>query len=205
VRVSYRVSGPAELAITFEATTDQPTVVNLTNHSYFNLDGAVSGGDILDHRLCVLADRFLVIDAAAIPLAGPPRLVEGTLFDFRRMEVVGARIRRQDEQLQRARGYDHNFCLASSGEVRLAARVESPRTGRMLELSTDQPGLQFYSGNVLDGSSAGRGGRLYRQSDALCLEPQAWPDTPNRPDFPSARLDPGGVYRHRSVYRFSAL
>jgi aldose 1-epimerase len=202
VRATYRVTGPAELSITFEATTDRPTVVNLTNHSFFNLDGALSGSDILGHRLSIAADRYLAIDAGSIPLRGPPRSVAGTPFDFREPDIIGARIRTDDAQLRRGRGYDHNFCLAPDRGLQLAARVESPRSGRVLELSTDQPGLQFYSGNFLDGTAAGKGGRLYRQSDALCLEPQTWPDTPNRPDFPSARLDPGGHYRHQIVYRF---
>lgn len=202
VRAIYRVSAPTELTLAFEATTDRSTIVNLTNHSFFNLDGARSGTDILGHSLQIAADRYLAVDDGAIPLPGPPRPVEGTPFDFRKPEIIGARIRQDDEQLRRGRGYDHNFCLVSGSGVRLAARLESPRNGRTLELLTDQPGLQFYSGNFLDGSAAGKGGRLYRQSDALCLEPQRWPDTPNRPDFPSARLDPGQTYRHQTLYRF---
>jgi aldose 1-epimerase len=201
-RVIYRISGPTELAVTFEATSDRPTLVNLTNHSFFNLDGARSGTDILAHSLQIAAEHYLAVDDGAIPLPGPPRAVEGTPFDFRAPQVIGARIRQDDEQLRRGRGYDHNFCLVPGGGVRLAARVESSRSGRVLELSTDQPGLQFYSGNFLDGSAPGKGGRLYRQSDALCLESQVWPDTPNRADFPSARLDPGQVYRHDTLYRF---
>jgi aldose 1-epimerase len=202
VRAIYRLSGPTELSVTFEATTDRPTIVNLTNHSFFNLDGALSGSDVLDHRLMIAADHFVAIDDAAIPLPRPPHPVAGTPFDFRQSETVGARIRTDHGQLRNGRGYDHNFCLPPGGGVRLAARVESPKSGRVLELLTDQPGLQFYSGNYLDGSIAGKGGRLYRQSDALCLEPHAWPDTPNRPDFPSARLDPGKLYSRSIVYRF---
>jgi aldose 1-epimerase len=201
-RVIYRISGPTELAVAFEATSDRPTLVNLTNHSFFNLDGARSGTDILGHSLQIAAEHYLAVDDGAIPLPGPPRSVEGTPFDFRTPHIIGARIRQDDEQLRRGRGYDHNFCLTPGNGVRLAARVESSRTGRVLELSTNQPGLQFYSGNFLDGSAAGKGGRLYRQSDALCLEPQVWPDTPNRADFPSARLDPGQIYRHDTIYRF---
>jgi aldose 1-epimerase len=205
VRAIYRISGSAELTIAFEATTDRSTIVNLTNHSFFNLDGARSGTDILGHSLQIAADRYLAVDQGAIPLPGPPWPVEGTPFDFRKPEMIGARIRQDHEQLRRGRGYDHNFCLLSDGGVRLAARLVSPRSGRALELLTDQPGLQFYSGNFLDGSAAGKGGRLVRQSDALCLEPHKWPDTPNRPDFPSARLDPGQTYRHQAVYRFSTV
>jgi aldose 1-epimerase len=176
----------------------------MTNHTFFNLHGARSGQNILDHRLMIPADHFLAVDAIAIPLPGPPRSVEGTPFDFRQTTAIGARIRDNHEQLRLGRGYDHNFCLAPGEGVRLAARLEASQSGRVLELLTDQPGLQFYSGNFLDGSTGGKGGRLYRQSDALCLEPHAWPDTPNRPDFPSARLDPGQLYRRTIVYRFAA-
>ena len=202
VRVTYRVTGPAELSILFEATTDRPTIVNLTNHSFFNLEGATSGADILDHRLTVAADRFLATDPTAIPLPGPPRAVAGTPFDFRKATPVGARIRDHDEQLRRGKGYDHTFCLGRDRALRLAARLEAPTSGRVLELLTDQPGVQVYSGNYLDGSIAGKGGRLYRQSDAICLEPQIWPNAPNRPDFPSPLLMPGAIYRHHTVYRF---
>lgn len=203
VRVTYRVTGPAELSIVFNARTDRPTVVNLTNHSFFNLDGATCCADILDHPLTVFADHFLAIDPTAIPLPGPPRSVTGGPFDFRNPTPIGARIRENDEQLRNGRGYDHNFCFDRDGELRLAARLEAPLSGRVLELLTDQPGLQVYSGNYLDGSVAGKGGRLYRQSDAVCLEPQTWPNAPNRADFPSARLVPESIYQHRAVYRFA--
>ncbi|MCC8969950.1 aldose epimerase family protein [Bradyrhizobium brasilense] len=202
-RVTYRVRSPMELSVTYEATTDRPTCLNLTNHSFFNLEGARSGMQILDHRLTIVSDHFLAVDATAIPLHEPPRPVDGTPFDFRKPTAIGARIRMNDEQLRLGRGYDHNFCLAKGAGLCLAARLEAPHSGRVMELFTDQPGLQFYSGNFLDGSTTGKGDRLYRQSDALCLEPHAWPDTPNRPDFPSARLDPGQLYRRSIVYRFS--
>jgi aldose 1-epimerase len=202
-RVIYRVTGPAELSLTFEATTDRATMVNLTNHSFFNLDGALSERQILDHRLRLVADHFLATDATSIPLPGPPHPVDETPFDFREMHAIGARIRTDHEQLRRGRGYDHYYCLLPGEGVRLAARVESPHSGRVMELLTNQVGLQFYSGNFLDGTLSGKGGRLYRQSDAFCLEPQSWPDTPNRPDFPPARLEPGRLYRHETVYRFS--
>jgi aldose 1-epimerase len=204
-RAIYRLTGPTELSLTYEATTDRPTIVGLTNHAFFNLNGALSGSDILDHRLMIAADHFLAVDVSAIPLPTPPRSVDGTPFDFREPAIIGARIRDKDEQLQRGRGYDHNYCLRAGSDVRLAARLEAPRTGRALDLLTDQPGLQFYSGNFLDGTYAGKGDRLYRQSDAVCLEPHAWPDTPNRPDFPSARLDPGQLYRRTMIYRFGTL
>ncbi|WP_315836023.1 aldose epimerase family protein [Bradyrhizobium prioriisuperbiae] len=204
VSATYRISAPRELSIEHTATTDRPTVVNLTNHSFFNLDGAASTSDILSHRLTVAADAFLATDETAIPLHELPRSVTGTPFDFREANEIGARIRQNDEQLRRGRGYDHNFCLSPDAGLRFAARIEAPRSGRVMELHTNQPGLQVYSGNYLDGSVPGKHGRLYRQSDALCLEPQAWPDTPNRSDFPSVLLQPGEVYRHHALYRFSA-
>ncbi|HLG81829.1 MAG TPA: aldose epimerase family protein [Bradyrhizobium sp.] len=201
VSLTYRITGPAELSFAFAARTDRPTVVNLTNHSFFNLEGAASGYDIFDHRLTLFADHFLAIDPTAIPLPEPPRAVAGTPFDFRQAAPIGARIRNDDQQLRHGKGYDHNFCLPNDRVLKLAARVEAPRSGRILELLTDQPGLQFYSGNYLDGSIVGKQRRLVRQSDAFCLEPQVWPNAPNRPDFPSPRLAPGEAYRNQIVYR----
>jgi aldose 1-epimerase len=205
VRLTYRVTGPSELSLVMEASCDRPTIVNLTNHSFFNLEGATSGRQILDHKLTVAADHFLAIDPTAIPLAGPPRSVAGTPFDFRTATPVGARIRQGDEQLRNGKGYDHTYCFARDSELRPVARLEAPLSGRVLELSTNQPGLQVYSGNYLDGTISGKGGRLYRQSDAICLEPHIWPNSPNRPDFPSPRLDPGDTYRHHTVYRFGVM
>jgi aldose 1-epimerase len=196
--VTYAVTGPGELTISYKATTDRPTVVNLTNHSFFNLAGA---GDVLDHRIMIAADRFLPVDAGLIP-RGAPRDVAGAPFDFRAPARIGARIRDDHEQIRLGQGYDHCFCLRDGGDdVRPAVRLEGG--GRVLEILTDQPAVQFYSGNFLDGSGRGKAGLLHRQSDGLCLEPQRFPDAPNRPDFPSARLDPGQTYRHRSIYRFS--
>ncbi|MCP4616287.1 MAG: galactose mutarotase [Bradyrhizobium sp.] len=203
VQLTYRLTGPSELSLGFAAKSDRPTIVNLTNHSFFHLDGVAADHGVLDHRLTVAADRFVAIDPAAIPLSGPPRSVADTPFDFRKATPVGARIRSGDQQLRHGKGYDHTFCLDNGGALRPAARLEALRSGRVLELSTDQPGLQVYSGNYLDGTIRGKRGRLYRQSDAICLEPQIWPNAPNRPDFPSARLAPGDVYRHNTVYRFS--
>lgn len=204
-RVTYTLSGAGELTIAFEATTDAPTLVNLTHHGYFNLGGVEQGGDVLDHLLTIHADDYLPVDESAIPLGGPES-VDGTPFDFCTPHAIGARIRQAHEQLRLGRGYDHNYCLegGATRRPRLAARAEHPASGRVMELLTDQPGLQFYSGNFLNGTAAGKQGRLYRQSDGFCLEPQIWPDAPNRPDYPSARLDPGETYRHVSVYRFSA-
>lgn len=200
-RVTFRLSGPREVSILFEATTDRPTIAALTNHTYFDLGGE---GDILDHQLRIEADRFLAVDPVLIPM-GDPRPVAGTPFDFREPRAIGEHIRRSDEQILTARGYDHNFCLRGgvSAAPRLAARVEHRASGRVLELHTDQPGVQFYSGNFLDGTVGGKNKRIYRQGDGFCLEPQSWPDAANRPDFPPVRLDPGRPYRHHSMFRFS--
>jgi aldose 1-epimerase len=204
VEVTWRLTGPMELMLDMTARTDRPTVVNLTNHSFFNLAGQGSRRDVLDHHLTVAADHFLAIDVGAIPLPQPPCAVASTPFDFRAGVEIGARIRDDHPQLRQGRGYDHNFCLApASDQPRFAARLAAPASGRVLELFTNQPGLQVYSGNFLDGATAGKGGRLYRQSDGICLEPQTWPDTPNRSDFPTARLSPGEVYRHTTLYRFT--
>ena len=204
-RVTYALTGGTGFSIAFEAVTDRPTVVNLTHHSFFNLGGVAAAEAVLDHELLIAANAFLPVDDALIPL-GEQEPVAGTPFDFAHPRPIGACIRDGHEQVRLGRGYDHNFCLdgGRTEEMRLAARVRHPASGRTMEIFTDQPGLQFYSGNFLDGTAAGKGGRLYRQSDAFCLEPQAWPDAPNRPGYPSVRLDPGQVYRHHSIYRFSA-
>jgi aldose 1-epimerase len=203
--VTYSISAGHELSVAYSAVTDRPTIVNLTNHSFFNLAGVEPGGGILYHQLMIAADTYLPVSAAGIPL-GVPSPVETTPFDFRKPHRVGVRIRDLIEQIQIRQGYDHNFCLRGgvTDAPRFAARVEDPKSGRVLELWTDQPGVQFYSGNFLDGTATGKYGRIYRQYDALCLEPQAWPDAPNHQDFPSARLDPGQTYRRTSRYRFSA-
>jgi aldose 1-epimerase len=203
--ITYSISGGMELSVAYSAVTERPTVVNLTNHSFFNLAGVETGGGILDHRLMIAADHYLPVGAAGIPL-GAPAKVEGTPFDFRETHRVGARLGEADQQLRIRQGYDHNFCLRGGivREPRLAARVEDPMSGRAMELWTDQPGVQFYSGNFLDGSVIGKYGRAHCQFDALCVEPQRYPDTPNHQDYPSARLDPGQTYRHTSLYRFFA-
>ncbi|HSI41820.1 MAG TPA: aldose epimerase family protein [Xanthobacteraceae bacterium] len=204
VTATYTLTGGTGLAVSYEAETDRATMVCLTNHSFFNLSGVEAGGSVLEHRLSLTADHYLPVDSEAIP-RGAPAPVEGTPFDFRSAWPVGARIRTAHEQLRLGRGYDHCYCLngTSGAAPRLAARLEEPVSGRVMELLTDQPGLQLYSGNFIDGAALGKYGQLHRQSDALCLEPQNFPDTPNRPDYPSARLDPGQVYRHRTIYRFS--
>src|SRR5262249_54900299 len=149
VRLTYRLTGPAELSLDFTARTDRPTVVNLTNHSFFNLEGVEADHGILDHRLTVAAARFVAIDPSAIPLPEPPRPVAGTPFDFRQATPIGARIRQDDQQLRNGRGYDHTYCLDNGRALKLAARLEAPRSRRVLDLLTDQPGLQVYSGNYL--------------------------------------------------------
>jgi aldose 1-epimerase len=204
-RVTYAITEGTGFSIAFEAVTNRPTVVNLTHHSFFNLGGVAAPEAVLDHELHIVANTYLPVDHTLIPLGGPAP-VAGTPFDFTRPQAIGARIRDGHEQIRLGRGYDHNFCLdgGRTSQPRLAARIRHPASGRTMELLTDQPGLQLYTGNFLDGTVSGKNGRLHRQSDAFCLEPQAWPDAPNRPDFPSVRLDPGQVYKHLSVYRFFA-
>ncbi|MEQ9210309.1 MAG: aldose epimerase family protein [Pseudomonadales bacterium] len=205
--VTYALNENNELSIQYRATTTKPTVVNLTNHSYFNLAGANSGQSILNHFLEIDADHFLPTDAGAIP-TGELRPVEGTLFDFRLQRTIGERITDgSNEQLLIGRGYDHNYVLNSgvSDQPQLAARVSDHYSGRVLELWTTEPGVQFYSGNFLDASIVGKDDQIYRQSSGFCLEPQHFPDSPNQPDFPSTRLDPGEVYRQTSIFRFSTI
>ncbi|HMN45988.1 MAG TPA: aldose epimerase family protein [Povalibacter sp.] len=201
VTATYSLNEKNELSLEYRATTDKPTVLNLTNHSYFNLAG---GGDILGHRLTLLADAYTPVDATLIP-TGERRNVAGTPFDFRQPRAIGERVRDgHDEQIRFGRGYDHNYVLRDeAGTLRRAAKLEDPASGRVMELLTAAPAVQFYSGNFLDGTSIGKGGRIHRQGDALCLEPQVFPDSPNHADFPSARLNPGDTYTNVIVYRFS--
>lgn len=202
---TYSLNDKNELSVEYRATTDKPTIVNLTNHSYFNLAGEGSSRSILEQRLTIPAQTFTPVNATLIP-TGELRPVAGTPFDFRTAHIIGERIRDgRDEQIFRGHGYDHNFVVtrAPTADVHLMARVEDPVSGRTMDVLSNQPGVQFYTGNFLDATVAGKNGHLYRQGDALCLEPQLFPDTPNQPKFGSARLDPGHTYVDRIVYRFS--
>jgi galactose mutarotase-like enzyme len=191
VQVRYEVEGDV-VRITHQAATDATTVVNLTNHAYFNLDGD-GAGTVDEHRLTVLADSYTPVDATGIPTGGHEP-VAGTPFDLRTATAIGPAVRQDHEQIRSARGIDHNYVLRGE-HLRTAAILESKQTMTTLELRTDQPGLQVYTGNNLDGARRGAAGRLYRQGDGIALEPQLFPDTPNHPEWPSAQLDPGEVYR----------
>jgi aldose 1-epimerase len=204
--VAYSLVGDATVRIDYTASTDAPTVVNLTQHSSFNLAGE-GAGDVLGHELQVPASRYAAVDETAIPLPGEPPSVAGTPFDFRVATPIGARIRDAETQLVRGQGYDHHFVLdregVPAGDLALAARLRDPGSGRTLEVHTTEPGLQVYSGNFLDATLVGPSGRVYRQSDGVALETQHAPNSPNRPDFPSVVLEPGRTYRSRTEWRFS--
>ncbi|HOC70619.1 MAG TPA: aldose epimerase family protein [Candidatus Hydrogenedentes bacterium] len=200
--VTYWLTNTKTLEIEYTAVTDAPTPVNLTNHSYFNLKGH-NGGDILTHELTLFADRFTPVDETLIP-TGELRPVEGTPFDFRTAAAIGARINTEEEQLVRGKGYDHNFVLDADAKGRFvqAARVREPQTGRVLEVYTTEPGVQFYCGNFLDGSNVGKGGAVYNHRNGFCLETQHFPDSPNQATFPSTVLRPGQMHHTQTHFRF---
>jgi aldose 1-epimerase len=202
VNVTYTLTDDNELKIEYTATTDKATVVNLTNHSYFDLRGQ-GQGDILGHRILIAADRFTPVDSGLIP-TGELRHVEGTAFDFRQPRAIGERINAAEEQIQIGKGYDHNFVLNQrGGELALAARASEPESGRVMEVHTTEPGVQFYTGNFLDGTVRGKSGKPYPQRSGFCLETQHFPDSPNKPNFPTVVLKPGDRYRTTTVYRFT--
>jgi len=201
VRVMYTLNNDNALKIEYFATSDRDTVLNLTNHTYFNLAGT---GDILEHELTLNAERFTPIDDTLIP-TGQLRSVTGSPMDFTTAAIIGDRIEQDDEQLEFAGGYDHNWVINESDDALvLAATVFEPTTGRILETYTTQPGIQFYSGNFLDGSATGHGGIVYQKRTGFCLETQHFPDSPNQPHFPSTMLKPGDQYSQTTIYKFSS-
>jgi aldose 1-epimerase len=205
VTVTYSLDEQGNLSIAYDASTDKPTIVNMTNHGIFNLAGEGSPLGILGHRLTIPARAYTPVDATLIP-TGELRPVAGTVFDFRSGRIFADGIRDgRDPQIVAGHGYDHNFALDAglTAEPKLAARLEDPASGRVLEVLTTEPGLQLYTGNVLDGTKLGKHGHLYRMGDGVALEPQKFPDAPNQPGFVSARVDPGKPYHHLMIYRLS--
>lgn len=201
VRVVYTLNNKDEWRIDYSATTDKNTVVNLTQHTYFNL--SAGGANILGHEMYLNADRFTPVEKGLIP-SGELRAVKGTPMDFTKPMTIGAHINDSDEQLQLAGGYDHNWVLNKTGKaLTLAARVFEPTSGRQMEVFTTEPGIQFYAGNFLDGTITGKGGKVYVKRYGFCLETQHFPDSPNQPNFPSTRLRPGQKYATTTVYKFS--
>ena len=203
-QVTYSLTSNNELRIDYVATTDKDTVQNLTNHSYFNLKGA-GEGDILQHELRLNANKLTPVDATLIP-TGVLKPVQGTPFDFRKSTAIGARINENDQQLQYGKGYDHNWVLngMGAGQLVTAAHVHEATTGRTLEVLTDQPGVQFYTGNFLDGTIHGKGGKVYEKRGGFCLETQHFPDSPNHPAFPTTTLKPGEKFHSTTIYKFGA-
>ncbi len=195
VKITYTLTNENELKIDYDAQTDKPTQLNLTHHSYFNLKGEGSG-DVLGHQIQILADRFTPVDEGLIP-TGELKEVAGSAMDFRTPATIGSRIAQVEG------GYDHNYVLNNSdGKMRLVAEVTEPKTGRKMEVYTDQPGIQFYSGNFLDGSNIGKGGKPYKKHFGFCLETQHFPDSPNHANFPSTLLRPGEIYKTQTIYKF---
>jgi aldose 1-epimerase len=206
VTATYSLGDDNALHVGYSATTDKPTIVNLSNHSYWNLAGAKADTGSMDDLLTIAASAFTPVDSTLIP-TGEIRSVEGTPFDFRKPTEIGERVRHgTDEQVRYGRGYDHNFVIdGKAGEMRRMARLEDPTSGRVLEIWSKAPGLQFYSGNFLNGTTLGKGKHIYREGDALVFEPQLFPDAPNHPNFPSARLNPGDTYTNTMIFKFSVI
>jgi aldose 1-epimerase len=199
--VTYSYSLDNELKIDYEITTDKPTVKNVTNHAYFNLSGNVKK-DILDHELMLNADSYTPVIAGLIP-TGEIAPVEETPMDFRKPEKIGLRINEDNEQLKLGLGYDHNWIINDTdGSLKLAGTVYEPVSGRFMEIFTTEPAIQFYSGNFMDGSHAGHDGRVYKHREAMCLETQHYPDSPNHENFPSTTLNPGEIYKSQTIYKF---
>ncbi len=201
--VVYTLTPENTLVVDYHATSDKPTVINLTQHSYFNLGGSKTT-DILGHELMVNADRYTPVNATLIP-TGELAPVAGTPFDFRTATAIGARISDKNLQLDYGKGYDHNYVLTRTGDgLQLAARVYEPTTGRTLEITTTEPGVQLYTGNFLDGTITGKGGRVYPHRSGFCLETQHYPDSPNQSSFPSIELRPGGEYTSKTIFAFGS-
>jgi aldose 1-epimerase len=199
VRVVYTLTNNNELRIDYTATTDKDTVTNLTHHSYFNLAGE-GNGDILSHQVLINATRFLPTDAGSIP-TGELRNVAGTPFDFRKLMAIGARINQDEEQLKLGNGYDHTWIINGRG-MRLAAQAYEPTSGRRMQVWTTEPGMQFYTGNFLDGTLTGKSGKIYPRRSGFCFETQHYPDSPNHPAFPTTTLKKGATYRSTTIYKF---
>lgn len=204
VNVRYSLNNNNELSIDYSAVTDKTTIINLTNHPFFNLKGE-GNGDILNHSIKIVGSRFTPVNERLIP-TGEIWSVEGTALDFRDFTMIGSRISSKEEQIMFGRGYDHNWVLDKNGrDLALAACVREPISGRELEVWTTEPGLQFYSGNFLDGTDVGKGGKPYGFRSAFCLEAQHFPDSPNHPNFPSTTLNPGDTYSQKTVYKFGTF